>query len=102
MKSRKIRFFLAMLAIYGVLLLLAAIWPDPFAPLVAIPFLFIYLFHTAGIPGLLQNNGLCGWGWCAPSLFGWLFLVVFWLAVTWGVSSLLAGFLSGKRQGSRE
>jgi len=45
-----------------------------------------------GIPGLLEHHGTCGWGWCAPTLFGWVFLCAFWLLVVWflawGLSSL--------------
>ena len=50
---------------------------------VIVPFLSIYIFHKLGIPGLLEHNGLCGWGWCAPTAFGWAFLAVFWLGVAW-------------------
>ena len=47
--------------------------------LIFVPYLSIYIFHRIGIPGLLEHNGLCGWGWCAPtasdgcssSLSGW-------------------------------
>ena len=65
----------------------ALIWPNyldsPIGLIVAIPYLSVYLFHSLGIPGLLQNNGACGWGWCPPSMFGWGFLCTFWLAVLW-------------------
>ena len=62
-------------------------WPSyldsPAGLLVAVPYLSIYLFHKAGVPGLLEHNGLCGWGWCAPTLFGWCFIVAFWLMLAW-------------------
>jgi hypothetical protein len=35
--------------------------------LVMLPLLSIYLFHTLGIPGLLQHAGACGWGMCSPT-----------------------------------
>ena len=56
--------------------------------------LSLYLFHRLGVPGLLENDGLCGWGWCGPSAFGVVFLVALWLGAAWlaawGISRLLA------------
>ncbi len=54
-----------------------------------IPLLFVYLFHRVGVPGLLEYSGSCGWGWCSPTPFGWLLLLVFWFLVVW----LLARFI---------
>lgn len=51
--------------------------------LVLVPFLSVYLFHRIGIPGLLEHDGMCGWGWCSPTPLGWAFLAVFWLAAAW-------------------
>ena len=51
---------------------------DALGILVAAPFLAVYLFSNMGIPGLLEHGGRCGWGWCEPTLFGYLFLVLFW------------------------
>jgi hypothetical protein len=63
---------------------------SPAGLLVLVPFLSIYLFHKIGVPGLLEHNGLCGWGWCSPTAFGWVFLVAFWLAlivlIAWGIA----------------
>ena len=53
-------------------------------------FVPIYIFHRVGIPGLLEHNGLCGWGWCAPTTFGWIFLVTLWIGVAWVVAWGLA------------
>ena len=59
-----------------------------------VPILAIYLFHSVGIPGLLEHNGACGWGLCSPTIVGWVFLVLFWLSVAWltawGVARLTA------------
>jgi hypothetical protein len=67
-------------------------WPDnPYMSdglISALPVLPIYFFDGAGLPGLLQNDGACGWGWCAPTLFGWALMVVFWL-VAIGLLSLV-------------
>src|SRR5688500_15662905 len=50
------------------------------------PILTIYLFHWLGIPGLLQHNGHCGWGLCAPTVTGWVVLILFWVGVVWLVA----------------
>lgn len=94
--SRTSKFFVALIAAFLLLSLPALVWPryldSPVGLMLAVPYLSIYLFHGIGIPGLLQNNGACGWGWCAPTALGWLFLAVFWLLVTWllawGLASL--------------
>jgi hypothetical protein len=57
---------------------------------VMVPFLSIYIFHKLGMPGLLEQNGACGWGWCSPTPFGWVFLVLMWIGVAWLVSWGLA------------
>ena len=82
--------------IYIILWLLVNIWPkyldSSLGLIIAFPLLSIYLFNAIGIPGLLQNDGACGWGWCSPTIFGWIFLVTFWLVVVWfiakGITSL--------------
>lgn len=71
-------------------LLLPALFVDgyldtPAGVLLLLPYLSVYGFHQIGVPGLLQNGGLCGWGWCAPTLAGWWFAAVFWLLLLWGL-----------------
>lgn len=95
-QPRTLKFFAAIVVMFLLLTLPALVWPSyldsPVGLIVAIPYLSIYLFHKIGIPGLLEHNGLCGWGWCAPSTFGWVFLFTFWLLIAWllawGISSL--------------
>jgi hypothetical protein len=65
--------------------------------LVMPPLLSIYLFHTLGIPGLVQQGGACGWGMCAPTAWGWAFVALFWLGVAWILAWGLAR-LSGRRR----
>jgi hypothetical protein len=48
-----------------------------------VPLLSVYFFHKVGVPGLLEHNGLCGWGWCSPTVLGWAFVAVFWVATVW-------------------
>ena len=43
----------------------------------------VYILSGIGVPGLLQNNGHCGWGWCRPTVFGYVVLVIFWVVVAW-------------------
>jgi len=89
--------FIALVGLYGLLLLPGLFFPayldSPLGLLAAIPYLSIYLFHALGIPGLLQHDGACGWGWCAPSLAGWVFLLLLWGGLAWlaarGLCSLL-------------
>ena len=86
----------ALLAGYLVLALPLYVWPAYAASaaglLVLVPMLSIYLFHKIGIPGLLEHNGLCGWGWCSPTPLGYVFLLAFWLGfallVAWGIAAL--------------
>ena len=93
---RTLRFFVALIGLFALLVSPALFWPgyldSPAGLIVAVPFLSIYLFHQFGIPGLLEHNGACGWGWCAPTPFGWVFLCAFWLLLAWllawGLASL--------------
>jgi len=72
------------------------LWPNsnyldsPFGLFAVFPVISVYIFHGIGVPGLLENDGACGWGWCSPTIFGWIFLIIFWLLVTWLSSKFLA------------
>lgn len=87
LQTRTLKFLAALVALLLVLLLPGKFWPgyldSPVGIVVAIPYLSIYLFHSIGVPGLLQHNGMCGWGWCPPTVFGWVFLGGFWGIVVW-------------------
>jgi len=88
----------ALVAAYFLLALPAYVGPlalREYGAVVVMPvILSLYLFHRLGVPGLLENDGLCGWGWCGPTAFGLVFLALFWLAVAWlaawGFARLLA------------
>ncbi len=90
---RTARLFALLVAAYGLALLPGLAWPgyldSPIGVLAAVPYLSIYLFHGLGVPGLLQNNGACGWGWCAPTPFGWVFLLVVWLGMAWLLAAVI-------------
>jgi hypothetical protein len=83
---------------YGLLYLPARIWPayadSPIGLLFAVPFISVYAFHALGIPGLLQHDGACGWGWCAPTPFGWAFLAAFWIGLAWLAARAIASWRS--------
>jgi hypothetical protein len=97
-KPRTLKFLAVFILIYFLLLSPGLIWPkyldSPVGLLAAFPFLSVYLFHGIGIPFLLEHNGACGWGWCAPTLFGWIFICVFWLLVSWLVAAFIASMTS--------
>jgi hypothetical protein len=99
-KPRVLKTLAIIVIIYLLLLSPGLIWPkyldSPVGLLVAIPFLFVYLFHGIGIPFLLEHNGACGWGWCAPTLFGWIFISVFWLIMVWLLSAFIASMTSNQ------
>ena len=94
LQPRTLKFLAVFVLIYFVLLLPGLFWPEyldsPVGLIAAIPFLSVYLFHKIGIPFLLQNNGACGWGWCAPTIFGWVFICLFWLLVLWLFAAFIA------------
>lgn len=94
LEPRTLKVLAGLLLVYGLLVVPGFIWPayaeSPAGLFLLVPSLSIYLFHKAGVPGLLENDGLCGWGWCAPTPFGWVFLALFWLAVAWLVAWAIA------------
>ncbi|ACR14787.1 hypothetical protein TERTU_3772 [Teredinibacter turnerae T7901] len=74
----------------------------PYAVLGFIQTMPVYLLNSIGFPGLLLNNGQCGWGWCSPSTFGYCALLVFWLIVLWLIARLVSLLASApKKHGAR-
>jgi hypothetical protein len=86
-KRRRLSIFAILWTLYALLCLPGIWWPGYFDSALGLvliaPLLSVYLFSMIGVPGLLDNNGLCGWGWCAPSLFGWIFTLTFCLITSW-------------------
>jgi hypothetical protein len=73
-------------------------WPayldSPFGLLIVLPYFSLYLLHGLGIPGLLEHNGACGWGWCSPSLLGWLVLSILGCFITWLLARVIVTITS--------
>jgi hypothetical protein len=73
-------------------------WLEPIGSAVVLAaYLSIHLFSHLGVPGLLEQGGHCGWGWCAPTFFGWFFMVALWLAVFWIAAWAIAWLLDRRR-----
>lgn len=104
LRARTLKIMAVLVCLYGLALLPALRWPEyldsPAGVLVLLPYLSVYLFHSLGVPGLLEHNGLCGWGWCAPTPFGWAFVATLWLLVIWGVARGIAGLMDGRSSGT--
>lgn len=58
------------------------------------PVYVLALLLSTFMPGMLQNNGMCGHGWCAPSVFGWVFAGVVSIAIVWGFIFVVDLFVS--------
>jgi hypothetical protein len=95
LKTRTLKILALILFSYGLLWLPATFAPSyvdsPIGILLIAPLLTVYLLHKIGVPGLLEHNGLCGWGWCSPTAFGWLFTAAFLLVVIWVIAWAIAG-----------
>ncbi len=50
---------------------------------VAVPLISVYILHKLGVPRLLEHDGACGWGLCAPTALGVAVIFIFWFVVLW-------------------
>ena len=100
-KSRTLRILTLLVAAYALILL-----PGYFNPayldsaigiLLLIPLLSVYLFDQLGIPGLLLNIGLCGGGWCAHTLLGWMLAALVGLLPLWLLAWAMAALTAKKK-----
>jgi uncharacterized membrane protein YvlD (DUF360 family) len=98
LRPKTLRFLAAILAGLLLFFLATLFWPvhldTPKAVLLVALYFSILIFHKLGIPGLLEHNGLCGWGWCEPTWLGWAFASVIWLIILWLAAWVLAGLAS--------
>lgn len=102
-EARTLKILFALIAGY-LLLASPAYWGPPgLAELAAyvliVPVFSIYVFHSLGVPGLLEHGGHCGWGLCSPTAFGWVFLTLFWAGLAWLLAWAIARLRSRKISG---
>lgn len=102
MSPRPWKVFAVMVAAYALLLVLGLAFEDALGSvalaLAVLPYFSVLLMHQAGLPGVLENNGLCGWGWCAPTPLGWALAAVLWLALAWGLAWVISALWRARRR----
>lgn len=97
--SHLARYVVVVIVVQALLALPGLFWPSyldtPIGLVLVLPYFTVYILSGVGVPGLLQHNGACGWGWCAPSHLGWAAIAAAWLAgvlaTAWLLSRLIAG-----------
>lgn len=101
MKPSPWRIFAIIVGSYTLLLVLGTLFEETLGAvalvLVVVPYFSVLLMHKAGLPGVLEHEGLCGWGWCAPTPLGWALTAVLWLGLAWGLSLAIAALLRNTR-----
>lgn len=102
LEPRVLKLLLALLAAAGLMALPGLIWPawldSPAGVVVLMPFFLAYLLHGAGVPGLIENGGLCGWGWCSPTALGWSVSALICVLAVWALAAVLVRVWSRVRQ----
>lgn len=105
MRLRTARIALVLVGGYALVTLPAYLWSGyletPLGWIAFAPFLVVYALHALGVPGMLQNDGACGWGWCAPTALGWLAAGAVCLLALWLLAMLIASAISRGRDGAR-
>lgn len=101
-----VKVFFIIAITYLVIWLPYAVWqsdlPAGLEPLYAIlgfaHLIPIAVLSRLGIPGLLDNNGHnCGWGWCGPTILGYLVTIVLWTQAAWLLAWLISKLISGNK-----
>ena len=102
MSPRPWKVFGVMVAAYALLLVLGTLFSETLGPvavvLAALPYFSVLLMHKAGLPGVLEHDGLCGWGWCMPTPLGWALAAVLWLALAWGLAWAISALWRARRR----
>lgn len=87
LRAAILKIFASFLTLYAVALSPALVvdgyLDSPMGMLLLAPWLTIYLLDVLGMPGMLVNDGQCGWGWCSPTPLGWLLAAALWLLLLW-------------------
>jgi hypothetical protein len=98
LRRRTLKILAILVVAYMVLLLAAYLGPPSLAEasfyVVLIPYASLHVFTHIGVPGLLEHNGMCGWGWCSPTLFGWIFVAALWIGLACLAAWLLAKIIT--------
>lgn len=86
------------LTLWGLLLALQLLVvmfpPEAVAPAVTGSiYLPLAILRWMGFPVLMAAES---GGWAKPSLFGWAMVAVFWVALWWGVASVISSFAGRK------
>lgn len=91
--QRVLKLLLALLAAAGLMALPGLIWPawldSPAGWVVLMPFFLAHVLRGAGVPGLIENEGACGWGWCSPTTLGWAVSALICVLVIWALAAVL-------------
>lgn len=103
MAPRPWKIFAIIVGSYALLVALGTLFEDTLGAvalaLVVVPYFSVLLMHKAGLPGVLEHHGLCGWGWCAPTPLGWVLTAALWLGLAWALSVGIAKLLRARRAG---
>jgi hypothetical protein len=67
----------------------------PLAEFAVIPLGLLHMLHKAGVSGLLEMGGLCGWGYCSPTTAGKIIASIITLGilaiVSWAIAYIVEG-----------
>lgn len=92
-ERQALKLLLALLAAAGLMALPGLIWPawldSPAGWVVLMPFFLAHVLRGAGVPGLIENEGACGWGWCSPTTLGWAVSALICVLVIWALAAVL-------------
>ena len=92
--AQPLRIWLALLLAYLLAALAAAYAAGEVREFMAFaafpPFVIASLLHRMSIPGMLQHDGKCGWGWCEPTPLGWIAGVAFIAGALWMLAAVFS------------
>ncbi|MEO7860882.1 MAG: hypothetical protein ABIU05_10635 [Nitrospirales bacterium] len=101
LRSLTFKILAALIAAYLLILAPALAWPgyldSPSGLLVLIPFFTVHILNKAGVPGVLEHDGYCGWGICSPTPLGLVLSALLLLALAWIVSGVIAWLMLRNR-----
>lgn len=104
----KVKIFIVMVITISVIVIpqiVSIIWHTPlpsfldaFYFLLFIVYSFpLFALNDIGVSGIITSNGNCGWGWCGPTMIGYLIITAFWIAALWIIACCISYFLKTKK-----